>query len=97
MGPDVRAIAERIVAADVQREQPRNLLRNPSSWNLDFGLRKSVPISGNYRIEFPMEAFNVLNHPNWNNAANNPTSGSFGFVTQKNGERVIQLATKYTS
>jgi len=42
----------------------------------------------------------VLNHPNWggttsNNAMSNPTSGSFGFVTGKTGERVIQLSTKY--
>ena len=43
-----------------------------------------------------VEAFNALNHPNWSNASSNPTSGSFGFVTDKTGERVIQLATKYS-
>jgi hypothetical protein len=75
--------------------QSRNSLRNPSTWNLDFGLRKAVPIKGNHRVEFRVEAFNVLNHPNWGNAMNNPNSGSFGFVTGKTGERVIQLATKY--
>jgi hypothetical protein len=75
--------------------QPRNFLRQPSTWNLDFGLRKSVPIRGAHRVEFRVEAFNVLNHPNWDAATTNPTSGSFGFVTNKVGERVIQLATKY--
>ena len=76
--------------------QPRNALRNPHTWNLDMGLRKKVPIHGNQRLELRVEAFNALNHPNWANASSNPTSGSFGFITDKTGERVIQLATKYS-
>ena len=76
--------------------QPRNALRNPHTWNLDMGLRKVVPIHGSNRLELRVEAFNALNHPNWSGANSNPTSGSFGFVTGKTGERVIQLATKYS-
>ena len=75
--------------------QPRNSLRNPHTWNLDMGLRKIVPVRSTNRVEFRVEAFNVLNHPNWGGANSNPTSGSFGLVTGKSGERVIQLATKY--
>jgi hypothetical protein len=75
--------------------QPRNLLRNPPTWNFDLGLRKAVPLVGHQRIEFRIEAFNVLNHPNWNTANNNPTGGSFGLITSKVGERVAQLAMKY--
>ena len=59
------------------------------------GLRKIVPVRGSNRVELRVEAFNVLNHPNWGGANSNPTSGSFGLVTGKSGERVIQLATKY--
>jgi hypothetical protein len=76
--------------------QARNALRNPHTWNLDMGLRKVVPIQGSHRLELRVEAFNALNHPNWSGANSNPTSGSFGFVTGKTGERVIQLATKYS-
>jgi len=76
--------------------QPRNALRNPHTWNLDMGLRKVVPTRGSQRLELRVEAFNALNHPNWSGANSNPTSGSFGFVTDKTGERVIQLATKYS-
>jgi hypothetical protein len=75
--------------------QPRNGLRNPPFWAIDFGLRKTVPLSGPHRLQFRLEAFNVLNHPNWNGANSNPTSGSFGLITGKNGERRIQLAAKY--
>lgn len=75
--------------------QPRNGLRNPSFWTTDFGLRKTVPIRNQHRLQFRMEAFNVLNHPNWGGASSNPTSGSFGLITSKTGERRIQLAMKY--
>jgi hypothetical protein len=81
--------------------QPRNLLRNPALWNFDLGIRKSVPLTGSQQLQFRVEAFNALNHPNWGSsptsgANNNPTSGSFGFVTNKFGERVIQLSMKYS-
>ena len=75
--------------------QERNALRNPRTWNLDIGVRKVVPIHGRNRLEVRAEAFNALNHPNWSGANSNPTSGSFGFVTSKTGERVLQLSTKY--
>src|SRR5262245_23666870 len=76
--------------------QPRNSLRNPHTWTLDMGLRKVVPIRGSNRLELRVEAFNALNHPNWGGANSNPTSGSFGLITGKTGERVIQMATKYS-
>jgi len=76
--------------------QPRNLLRNPSTWNFDLGIRKSVRISGSQQAQVRIEAFNVLNHPYWDVANSNPNSGSFGQVTRKLGERNIQLAFKYS-
>jgi hypothetical protein len=41
------------------------------------------------------EFFNILNHPNWGGANNNPTSGQFGLITGKSGNRTIQIAAKY--
>jgi hypothetical protein len=76
--------------------QPRNMLRNPPTWNFDFGIRKSVRVTGSQLAQFRIEAFNVLNHPNWDVANNNPTSGSFGQVTRKLGERNVQLSVKYS-
>ena len=82
--------------------QPRNMLRNPGTWNFDFAIRKDVPLTGTQRIQFRAEAFNALNHPNLgpggnqSAANNNPNSGSFGFITTKNGERVIQLSLRYS-
>ena len=61
----------------------------------DFGLRKMIPLQGQHKLQLRLEAFNVLNHPNWSGANSNPTSGSFGLITSKNGERKLQLAAKY--
>ncbi len=75
--------------------QPRNSLRNPGFWTWDLGIRKNFPVTETQRLQFRFEVFNLLNHPNWGGANADPKSGSFGLVTSKGGERVLQLALKY--
>ena len=82
-------------AAGTFGQQERNLLRNPGYWGWDMGLRKNFPVTERQRLQFRFEVFNILNHPNWNGANTNPTSGAFGQVTSKSGERNLQLALKY--
>jgi hypothetical protein len=76
--------------------QPRNSLTNPGVWYFDVGLRKNFPITEKQKLQFRLEAFDVLNHPNWGGANGNPNSASFGFVTGKTGDaRQLQAALKY--
>ena len=78
--------------------QPRNSLRNPGFWEWDLGVRKNFPITEKQRLQFRTEMFNVFNHANWGSASSDPTAGSFGQVTAKNGTgspRSLQLALKY--
>ncbi|MGH9664760.1 MAG: hypothetical protein ACRD9L_10085, partial [Bryobacteraceae bacterium] len=75
--------------------QPRNALRNPGFWNLDGAIRKDFPTFERQLLQLRFEVFNVFNHPNWSGANASPTSGSFGLVTSKSGNRAIQLALKY--
>jgi hypothetical protein len=82
-------------AAGTFGKQPRNLLTNPSFWNWDVGVRKNIPTTERQRLQMRFEFFNILNHPNWGSATSNPTSGTFGLVTSKSGNRTIQLALKY--
>jgi outer membrane receptor protein involved in Fe transport len=60
----------------------RNQFRGPGAWNLDFSLFRAFPIgAGGKRLEFRSEFFNVLNHPNWGNPADenlDVNSASFG-------------------
>jgi carboxypeptidase family protein len=76
--------------------QPRNSLRGPGAWYLDVGLRKNFPITETHKLQFRIEAFDVLNHPNSGGPNGNPNNASFGFITGKTGDaRQIQLALKY--
>jgi hypothetical protein len=76
--------------------QPRNSLRGPGVWYLDVGLRKNFPINETHKLQFRIEAFDVLNHPNWGGPNGNPNNASFGFITGKSGDaRQLQLALKY--
>lgn len=84
-----------VPAAGTFEVQPRNTLRNPGFWNIDGGLRKNFPTYEQQMLQLRFEVFNVLNHPNWGGANATPTSGSFGLVTSKSGNRAIQLALKY--
>ncbi|HYV30326.1 MAG TPA: carboxypeptidase regulatory-like domain-containing protein [Candidatus Binatia bacterium] len=83
-------------AAGTFGKQPKNLLYNPSFWSWDMGLRKNFVVTEHQKLQARWEVFNVLNHPNWGGADANPTSGTFGLVTGKTGDRrVMQLALKY--
>ncbi len=73
----------------------RNLILGPGFMNWDVGIRKNFRVSETSRIQFRAELFNFPNHPNWNNPNVDPTSGDFGRVTSKSGERNVQFALKY--
>jgi hypothetical protein len=54
----------------------RNSLRGPGFFNADLGLGKTFPIIGEkLRAKFRADAFNVLNHPNFQNPAENGFNG----------------------
>lgn len=74
--------------------QQRNALTNPGFWQWNLALHKDFPLprlSESSSVQFRAEAFNVLNHPNWNGANSDPTSSSFGRVTSKDGNRNLQF------
>jgi hypothetical protein len=58
-----------------------------------------IPSHENHQLIFKAEAFNYLNHPNWDNPDNNPTSRTFGQVTAKgntySSERQLQFSLRY--
>lgn len=81
----------------------RNNLRGPRYFNLDMGLAKTFPVvSDKVNVKFRADAYNVLNHPNFDvptTTALDITGGTFGQITKTvktdgYGARVLQLALR---
>ncbi len=76
--------------------QPRNGLRHPGFWEWNVSVVRRFRITENHTLDFRWEAFNALNHPGLGSANSNPTSGTFGLVTSKSGNRrTMQVVLQY--
>jgi hypothetical protein len=72
----------------------RGIIRAPSSQIWNFALRKNFAVTERLRFQLRGEAFNVFNHPNWNNPDVTATDSAFGRVQGKTGNRDIQVAVR---
>jgi len=93
-----------------QGNAPRNLLRGFGANELDGAIRREFAIENDLRLQFRVEAFNLLNHPNFGAIYNTMSAGSgqFGMayntlntalknqsaLYQQGGPRSLQLAIK---
>lgn len=46
-------------------DAPRDLLRGPGAWQMDFGLGKHISLTERAKLEFRSEFFNIFNHPQY--------------------------------
>jgi hypothetical protein len=75
--------------------QKRNGLRQPGFWDINLSFRKGVNVVGTQRVDFRLEAFNVLNRTRLGNAVTNPNLPDFGFITSRVGSRTVQIGMQY--
>jgi hypothetical protein len=80
----------------------RNVVYGPGFQSYNAALQKGIhfiPGHENHQLIFKAEAFNFINHPNWDNPDVSPTSGTFGKVTSKGttyaSERQFQFSLRY--
>jgi hypothetical protein len=87
----------------------RNHFHGPSFVNLDMSVAKRMKIWENVSIELRLEAYNLLNHPNFNNPGDDPAgvgnqigSSVFGQILSQlgrpdgtTGARQLQMAAKF--
>jgi Carboxypeptidase regulatory-like domain len=87
----------------------RNFFHGPSFVNLDMSVAKRMKIWENASIELRLEAYNVMNHPNFNNPGDDPAAvgnqinnGVFGQIFSQlgrpdgtTGARQLQVAAKF--
>ena len=80
----------------------RNSLRRPGAYNMNLSLFRHFRLGERLRAEFRAEAFNALNHANFDlfyisnsytNSADR-TSPNFGKITHAGDSRILQLALK---
>lgn len=74
-----------------------NQVRGPSFYNFDSSLFKNFTTSKETFLQFRLETFNTLNHPQFNQPGQlNFTNKSFSNITgTRNGYRIVQLAGKF--
>ncbi|MFZ0744644.1 MAG: carboxypeptidase-like regulatory domain-containing protein [Terracidiphilus sp.] len=83
----------------------------PAYFDSDLGLFKNFPMGENRKLQFRMQAYNFLNHPLWSFPSGSnltlqfdqdPSTGAFtqkntafGQTTQKQGQRILELESKF--
>jgi hypothetical protein len=75
----------------------RGSFTGPGYTNFDASLHKAIlmPYNEKHHLDIRFEAFNALNHPNWNNPNLNFSSSTFGRINGTRSMRQLQLAAKY--
>ncbi len=74
---------------------PRNSFRGPGRVNFDLALEKTTAVTERIKVGFRVEAFNLLNHTEWENPdTSSVASGTLGQVTTTYDPRILQLALR---
>ena len=69
-------------------------IRGPGYTSVNTSLYKTFPIRDRFNLQFRVEAFNVLNHPNFNNVDTGLGDGNYGQVTSAGDPRIMEFALK---
>jgi Carboxypeptidase regulatory-like domain/TonB-dependent Receptor Plug Domain len=69
-------------------------IRGPGYTSVNTSLYKTFPIHDRFNLQFRVEAFNVLNHPNFNNVDTGLGDGNYGQVTSAGDPRIMEFALK---
>ncbi len=72
----------------------KNGVSGPQFTQLDFAMAKKFILSETRRIEFRAEAFNIANHPNFENP-NTTLSSTFGIITTAQPSRQLQFGARF--
>ena len=74
---------------------PRNSVIGPGLQEFDLSLQKEVPVTDSSKLQLRVEAYNVLNHPNFNIPNRTAFTANFGSISSAQDSRQLQLALKF--
>jgi len=72
----------------------RNAFRGPMVYQFDAQVSRVFPIYESFNATLRLEAFNVLNHPNFSNPTANFASATFGQISGASAPRIFQASVK---
>lgn len=72
----------------------RNSVTGPGVFDLDAQISRNFPVYEHLSMTLRLEAFNALNHPNFNNPSASLSSTTFGQISGSSAARVFQGAVK---
>jgi hypothetical protein len=73
---------------------PRNAVLGPTLVNLDASLQKEWALRESINLEFRVDAYNMLNHPNFNLPGRIFGASNFGVISSALDPREMQFALK---
>ncbi len=80
----------------VRQLDPRTSSATPGDQQWDLALFKNFNLAGTQKLQFRVEMFNFINHPNLSGADSDITNANFGrSITKDGNRRDIQLALRY--
>ncbi len=74
----------------------KNSLRAPGYFDIDAAVSRNFALYERLHLQLRFEAFNVLNHPNFNAPVTSISAANFGQVTSAQDPRILQAAAKFT-
>ncbi len=76
---------------------PVDAVWGPGNWNIDGGVFRDFKIRERFKLQYRFEAYNALNHFNYNNPNTAFGQPTFGQVTSKGGNpRNLQMGLRLT-
>jgi hypothetical protein len=72
------------------------IIRGPGYTSFNLSLYKTFPIHERLALQLRAEAFNALNHPNFNQVDTGVGSGTYGQVNGAGDPRILEFAAKVT-
>lgn len=67
----------------------------PGFVNLDTSLQKQWPVRESMDLQFRVDAYNILNHPNFNLPGRIFGASNFGVISSAQDPREMQFALKF--
>ena len=95
---DGTAIFTKPALGTISSQKGRSIFYGPGFQNHNLRISKEFRFKETHSVQILGEAFNWLNHPNWNGPDTNPNNltTTFGKITTRSSERQIQIALRYS-